>query len=131
MDRPQEVARAWAGVMEIRRLNGDTTVPAPWELARMEWSVALALEAAGLPPSHVDGRGRLERVGYRVTRSPGPDAARVEWRGPDAFAARRDAPTRLQDCRAALERLGWAATLYQRSGGNHFLTVTPSPAPRV
>ncbi|MFF1871064.1 hypothetical protein [Kitasatospora herbaricolor] len=130
-DRLREVERAWAGVMEIRRLNGDTTVPAPWELARMEWSVALALEAAGLPASQVDNRGQRARVGYRVTRSPGPDAARVEWRGPDAFAARRDAPTRLQDCRAALEQLGWAATLYQRSGGNHFLTVTPTPAPRA
>ncbi|MFE3107592.1 hypothetical protein ACFXG8_08130 [Kitasatospora indigofera] len=71
VDRPQEVARAWAGVMEIRRLNGDTTVPAPWELARMEWSVALALEAAGLPLARgrpgPAGAGRLQ--GHPLTRT--------------------------------------------------------------
>ena len=79
-DRCREVERAWAGVLEIRRLNGDAAVPAPWELARMEWSVALALEAAGLAPSALDGRGRRVRSGYRVVGGQEAGVVRVEWR---------------------------------------------------
>ncbi|MFE4512586.1 hypothetical protein ACFRMQ_00090 [Kitasatospora sp. NPDC056783] len=127
-DRVREVEQAWAGVMEIRRLNGSAGAPAPWELARREWSVSLALEAAGIPSSAVDGRGRRVRSGCRVVGGLEAGEVRVEWRGPDSYQARREAPVRLQECLVALAACGWEATLYQRSGGEHFLTVVPMPA---
>nr|BEK71323.1 hypothetical protein KPHV_85500 [Kitasatospora purpeofusca] len=122
-DRRREVVQAWAGLLEVRRLAGDVGTPAPWEAARPEWSVALALEAAGVPASGFDGRRRA-RSGYRVTAGQEPAAVRVDWRGPDAFEARRESAGRLEGCRKALIAAGWDGQLYQRSGGEHFLTVT-------
>ncbi|HEX5566851.1 MAG TPA: hypothetical protein VFY14_08015 [Streptomyces sp.] len=128
--RAAAVARAWAGVLEIRRVTGDhggdaTRVPAPWERARMIWAVALALEAAGVPPSAVDEAGRRVRTGYRVTASDEPGTVRVEWHGPLAAEARQEAAHRLGACVERLAERGWEALPYRGARGTRFLLVSP------
>ncbi|WP_233288970.1 hypothetical protein [Kitasatospora sp. MBT63] len=129
-ERRREVVQAWAGLLEVRRLNGEGGTPAPWELARPEWAVALALEAAGIPASGFDGRRRV-RSGYCVSAGQESAEVRVGWRGPDAFAARCEAAARLEECRTVLVAAGWDAQLYQRSGGEHFLAVMVPRVPRT
>lgn len=124
-DRAEQVARAWAGVVEIRRLSGAGGVPAAWERSRMVWAVALALEAAGVPASAVDRRGRRVRSGYRVVAGAEPGSVRVEWRGPAASGAHREAEDRLGCAAARLAERGWAATAYLGSGGRRYLVVVP------
>jgi len=129
--RADAVARAWDGVLEIRRVVGGagaagTAVPAPWERTRMVWAVALALEAAGVPPSAVDPAGRRTREGYRVLASDEPGAVRVEWRGPAASGARQRAGRRLEACARHLAGRGWEALPYLGAGRVPFLLVTPA-----
>jgi hypothetical protein len=128
--RAAAVARAWAGVLEIRRVTGGAAgsgsgVPAPWERTRMVWAVALALEAAGVPPSAVDAGGRRTRAGYRVLAADEPGAVRVEWRGPAASAGRDRAERELRACAGHLAGRGWEALLYWGTRRVPFLLVTP------
>ncbi|WP_342776358.1 hypothetical protein [Streptomyces armeniacus] len=155
-------ARAWDALLEIRRVTGTGTgpgtdtrgaggpapaapgpaapdpraVPAGWERARPVHAVALALEAAGVPPSAVDTSGRRVRTGYRVAAAEGdedagPGAVRVEWRhaagtdpaGGDAYG---DGPAeRLAACARVLADRGWEAERYLDSRRRRYLLVTP------
>jgi hypothetical protein len=128
--RAAAVARAWAGVLEIRRVTDGSAgpgpgIPAPWERTRMVWAVSLALEAAGVPPSAVDEGGRRTRAGYRVLGSGEPGAVRVEWRGPAASAGRERAERELRACAEHLAGCGWEALLYWGARRTPFLLVTP------
>ncbi|WP_308314693.1 hypothetical protein [Streptomyces sp. CNQ085] len=128
--RTAAVARAWAGVLEIRRVTDGRAgpgpgAPAPWERTRAVWAVSLALEAAGVPPSAVDGSGRRTRAGYRVLDSDEPGSARVEWRGPAASAGRDHAERELRRCAEHLAGRGWEALLYWGARRAPFLLVTP------
>ncbi|MFF5703039.1 hypothetical protein ACFY7H_11110 [Streptomyces sp. NPDC012794] len=120
--RAAEVRTAYEGLLQIRRLlAGGTAVPAPWELRAAARAVALVLEAAGFPPSAVDGAGRRVRNGYRVV----PDADRVEvtWAGPPGGGAALEEQERLKACAAELERHGWDCLLYRGPRGRRFLEV--------
>lgn len=125
--REAGVRTAYEGLLQIRRLvNGraGAAVPAPWELRQMPRAVALALEAAGIPPSAVDAEGRRTRTGYRVV--PGPSGeARVEvtWTGPPGGGAAGAEQERLTACAAALEPLGWVCLLYRGPRRRRFLEV--------
>jgi hypothetical protein len=109
--RAAEVAAAWSGLLEIRRVlqDGDTSRPAPWERERLVHSVALALEAAGHPPS----------TGYSVSPAAAQSGvAEVAWRGTGA-------PEALAACQQVLERYGWQCTLHRDRHGSSFLLVSP------
>ncbi len=124
--RAAEVAQAWESLLEIRRVSGAAEAPAAWERARPVWAVALALEAAGLPPCATDHRGRRLRTGCRVLPGTEGAAARVEWRGPASSRAREEAAARLEECAACLAGRGWASIAYLASGGLRYLAVTPA-----
>lgn len=123
--RTDQVTQAWAGVMEIRRLSDTGGVPAAWERGRMVWAVALALEAAGVPASAVDRRGRRVRTGYHVVAGTEPGSVRVEWRGPATSGAHLEAQDRLEHAATQLAERGWAATAYLGTGGRRYLVVVP------
>ncbi|MEU4096601.1 hypothetical protein [Streptomyces sp. NPDC026673] len=127
--RPAEVATAWSGLLEIRRVlqDGDTTRPAPWERERYVHAVALALEAAGIPPSARDAAGRRAAGGYAVAPAAQSGVAEVSWTSPagDAPAA---AETALDGCRAVLEAHGWQCTLHHDRRRRAFLLVSPRRA---
>ncbi len=128
-ERAGEVRTAYEGLLEIRRLlNGGAGegVPAPWELRQMPRAVALALEAAGLPPSAVDEEGRRTRTGYRVAPAAGPDGrVEVTWLGPPGGGAAQEEQDRLAACAAALESLGWVCLLYRGPRRRRYLEVEP------
>jgi hypothetical protein len=112
--RAAEVGAAWSGLLEIRRVlqDGDTARPAPWERERLVHSIALALEAAGHPPS----------TGYSVSPAAAqPGVAEVAWRGTGA-------PEALAACQQVLERYGWQCTLHRDRHGRSFLLVSPRRA---
>ncbi|MDX3073851.1 hypothetical protein ACIP98_06135 [Streptomyces sp. NPDC088354] len=126
--RAAEVAAAWSGLLEIRRVlqDGDTGRPAPWERDRFVHAVALALEAAGLPPSARDDSGRPARPGYAVAPAAAQDGvAEVSWPSPGDDPAE----AALERCRALLEPHGWQCTLHRDRGGRaSFLLVSPRRA---
>ncbi|MGW6240239.1 hypothetical protein [Streptomyces sp. NPDC055094] len=138
--RTAEVRVAFEGLLQIRRLThtgpGDAAaVPAPWERRRPVRAVALALEAAGLPASAVDGSGQRVATGYRVRAADPPAAARaggtpaavrVEWLGPHGAGAAQDEERALTECAAVLTRLGWEALLYRGPRRRRFLEVEPA-----
>lgn len=97
--RAAEVASAWSGLLEIRRVlqDGDTTRPAPWERERLVHAVALALEAAAGPrpgatppggprppdtPSRPPPRAGSPRCpGTPPSRTPPPAPPSPSWPG--------------------------------------------------
>jgi hypothetical protein len=117
--RAAQVAAAWAGLVEIRRVlgDGDTSLPAPWERERFTHAVSLALEAAGRPASTLDEP--RDHPGYSVTAASQPGLAEVSWHG---------APDALASCQEALERCGWQCTLHTDRTGRRFLLVSPRRA---
>ncbi|MEU8761510.1 hypothetical protein [Streptomyces sp. NPDC048659] len=128
--RSREVRTAFDGLLQIRRLanrgGGDPAAsPADWERSRPVRAVAIALEAAGQPPSEVDGTGARTATGYRVTPGERPGTAVVEWLGPPGSGAARAEETALTACAAVLDRLGWDALLYRGPRRRHFLEVEP------
>ncbi|MGW2053102.1 hypothetical protein ACWCOZ_04130 [Streptomyces sp. NPDC001840] len=130
--RAAEVRVAFEGLLQIRRLThtgaGDpAAVPAPWERQRPVRAVALALEAAGLAPSAVDGAGLRTATGFRVLVGERPASVRVEWLGPPGGGAAQDEERALTECAAVLERLGWEALLYRGPRRRRFLEVEPLP----
>ncbi|MEU2391201.1 hypothetical protein [Streptomyces sp. NPDC007369] len=124
--RAGEVRTAYEGLLQIRRVLGGAAVPAAWEVRQMPRAVALALEAAGLPPSAVDAEGRRTRTGYRVAPGP-PPGGRVEvtWVGPPGGGAALEEQERLGACAAALEALGWVCLLSRGPRRRRFLEVEP------
>ncbi|MFE4258654.1 hypothetical protein [Streptomyces sp. NPDC056883] len=131
--RAAELRTAYEGLLQIRRLvNGPSGagVPAPWELRLMPRAVALALEAAGIPPSAQDPGGPRTRTGYRVgSAASGEGRVEVTWLGPPGGGAAEEEQDRLTACAAALERLGWVCLLYRGPRRRRFLEVEPPPAP--
>ncbi|WP_374203634.1 hypothetical protein [Streptomyces antimicrobicus] len=128
--RAAEVRAAFEGLLQIRRtVNGEAgaDVPAPWERQRPVRAVALALEAAGLPPSAVDpADGPLRTAtGYVVGPGEAPGRARVTWAGPPGGGAAAQERERLGACAEVLGRLGWQCLLYRGPRGRRFLEVEP------
>ncbi|WP_046501685.1 hypothetical protein [Streptomyces odonnellii] len=128
--RAAEVRVAFEGLLQIRRMTftgaGDpASVPAPWERQRPVRAVALALEAAGLAPSAVDGAGLRTATGFRVLAGERPASVRVEWLGPAGSGAAQQEERALTECAAVLERLGWEALLYRGPRRHRFLEVEP------
>ena len=125
--RAQAAAQAWRSLLEIRRLTGAT--PADWERARPVHAVALALEAAGRPPSALDGNGRPVRSGYRVTAPHAdPGTVRVEWRTSAADDPdRRESRDALDTCAQVLTAHGWDADRYTDTRRRPYLLVAPRP----
>ncbi|MEU3184188.1 hypothetical protein ABZ707_08240 [Streptomyces sp. NPDC006923] len=129
--RTAEVRVAFDGLLQIRRLTntgpGDpAAVPAEWERRRPVRAVALALEAAGLAASAVDGSGRRVATGYRVSPGERTGAVRVEWLGPPGGGAAQEEERALTECAAVLERLGWEALLYRGPRRRRFLEAEPA-----
>lgn len=114
--RAAEVAAAWEGLTQIRAVLGDggTDVPAAWERDRIVHAVALALEAAGVPPARPDGS-----PGYRVRRSAHPGLAEVTWSAPQS------APAALPRVAGLLTPLGWQPTTHHTRSGSPYLLVSP------
>ncbi|GAA2500821.1 hypothetical protein [Streptomyces gobitricini] len=130
--RAAEVRVAFEGLLQIRRLTGTAggepaAVPAVWERNRPVRAVALALEAAGIAPSAVDGEGRRVATGYRVGPGEGTGAVRVEWVGPPGGGAAQDEESALGECARVLGRLGWEALLYRGPRKRRFLEVESLP----
>ncbi|MFJ2116242.1 hypothetical protein ACIOEX_30885 [Streptomyces sp. NPDC087850] len=132
-ERAAEVLVAFEGLLGIRRLThtgpGDPAAgPAPWERHSPVRAVALALEAAGLAASAVDGSGERVATGFRVAPGERPATVRVEWLGPRGGGAAQREESALAECAAALTRLGWEALLYRGPRRRRFLEVEPGPA---
>ncbi|MFE7749545.1 hypothetical protein [Streptomyces sp. NPDC057428] len=133
--RAAEVRTAYEGMLQIRRLTrgecaDPEAAPAPWELHRPLRAVALALEAAGIPPSEVGPSGERTATGYRVCESDRPGTVRVEWVGPPGGGAAHDEEEALAGCVVVLRRLGWTALLYRGPGRRRFLEVEPPSVAR-
>lgn len=130
--RRTAVRAALDGLMQIRRLTNTgavdpDAVPAPWERHQPVRAVALALEAAGIPPSAVNSEGERVAVGYRVAVGERTGMARVEWLGPHGSGAAYEAEGQLKTCSQALRRLGWEALLYRGQRRRRYLEVEPGP----
>lgn len=125
-ERVRTTVQAWRSLLDIRTLtNGDGTAPAGWERARPVHAVALALEAAGAPPSAVDPAGRRTHSGFRVADADGePGTVRVEWRQA-AGAGGGDPREGLRNCAALLAARGWDPERYADSRRRPYLLVTP------
>ncbi len=117
--RAAEVAAAWEGLRQIRAVLGDGAfdVPAAWELERPVHAVALALEAAGVPPHRGD-----QAPGYRVAPSGHPGLVEVTWSAADS------GPAALARAAALLAPAGWQATTHRTRTGAPFLLVSPRHA---
>ncbi|MFB7289111.1 hypothetical protein [Actinacidiphila glaucinigra] len=135
--RAAEVASAWSGLLEIRRVlqDGDTTRPAPWERERLVHAVALALEAAGRPPSGRDAAGRPSASGYAVAPAAQSGVVEVSWHFPENAAesaaddpAAGTAEAELARCQGVLEAYGWQCTLHHDRRRRAFLLVSPRRA---
>ncbi|MBZ4320459.1 hypothetical protein [Streptomyces huiliensis] len=127
-DRAAAVRAAMDGLWHIRKLMNPPagrplSVPAEWERRRPVPAVALALEAAGVPPSAVGSDGRRAAAGYRVREHEG--AVRVEWAGPPGSRARYRQQDALRQCAEALRELGWQALEYRGARGVRWLEVEP------
>lgn len=123
--RAREVAVAWEGLLELRRVTnrGITDQPCPWERAHLVAGAALALEAAGCRPA-VAGTGRGDGPdgpdgvgGYRVGPASQPEAVRVEAEA-----------SGIPGCAAALERAGWQVTEHPDGVRGRFLLASPRRA---
>ncbi|MFE0626139.1 hypothetical protein ACFW3D_04130 [Streptomyces sp. NPDC058864] len=127
--RAGEVASAWSGLLEIRRVlqDGDTSRPAPWERERLVHAVALALEAAGLPPSARDAAGNPSVTGYAVAPAAQSGVVEVSWHSP-AGSAPGTAEAGPARCQGVLETYGWQCTLHHDRRRRVFLLVSPRRA---
>ncbi|MET7933159.1 hypothetical protein [Streptomyces sp. NPDC005322] len=130
-DRETAVRSAFEGLRQIRRLMNTGTaapheVPAAWERHRPVRAVALALEAAGIPPSAVGTDGGRVATGYRVRAADQAGAVRVDWLGPPGSGAAYAAQDELSKCAAVLRRLGWEALEYRGPRGRRYLEVEPA-----
>ncbi|MEU0927698.1 hypothetical protein HUF15_24620 [Streptomyces samsunensis] len=127
------VRTAFEGLLQIRRLmNTDAAdpggVPAEWERRQPVRAVAIALEAAGVPPSAMDTEGHRTATGYCLGAAERPGVVRVEWLGPPGSGAGYAAEDALRNCAAVLRRLGWEALEYRGPRRHRYLEVEPPPA---
>jgi hypothetical protein len=130
--RDAAVQAAFEGLLQIRRLMNTAPpdrVPAEWERHQPVRAVALVLEAAGIPPSATDSKGRRIATGYCVSATDQAGIVRVEWLGPPGSGASYAAQDELQSCVAALRRLGWEALEYRGPRGRRYLEVEPASPP--
>ncbi|GAA3020295.1 hypothetical protein [Streptomyces fulvorobeus] len=132
--RAGSLRTAYEGMLQIRRLTNTEhadpeAVPAPWEVHRTVRAVALALEAAGIPPSALDASGARVALGYRVSPAGSPGSVRVEWLGPSGSGAAQDEEEALPRCAEVLRRLGWTALLYRGPRRRRFLEVEAPAGP--
>ena len=130
--RAAAVRAAFDGLLEIRRLmNTDRAdplaVPAAWERHQPVRAVAIALEAAGIPPSAVGADGHRPATGYRCGEAEQAGAVRVEWLGPTGSGAAYAAGDELANCARVLRGLGWEALEYRGRGRHRYLEVEPLP----
>ncbi|MEU1216399.1 hypothetical protein ACFYSH_32415 [Streptomyces sp. NPDC005791] len=133
--RAGEVRNAFDGLLQIRRLTRAAIAdpegaPAQWELHQPLRAVALALEAAGIPPSAVGPSGERTATGYRVCTGEVPGSVRVEWAGPPGSGAAHDEEEALAGCAVVLRQLGWTALLYRGPRRRRFLEVETPPTAR-
>ncbi|WP_063731396.1 hypothetical protein [Streptomyces sp. RTd22] len=131
-ERAAAVRAAFDGLREIRRLmNTDRddplAAPAPWERHQPVRAVALALEAAAIPPSAVGADGHRLATGYRCGEAERPGVVRVEWLGPPGSGAAYAAGEELGRCARVLRELGWEALEYRGRGRHRYLEVEPLP----
>ncbi|QES51648.1 hypothetical protein DEJ50_31145 [Streptomyces venezuelae] len=125
--RAQEVRTAFEGLLQIRRVLA-ADGPAGWEREQPLRAVAVALEAAGLPPSAVDPvTGARLATGYVATPGDGPGLVRVTWSGPAGSRAAEQEERQLAACAEVLEHLGWHTLLYRGPRRRRFLEVEPPP----
>jgi hypothetical protein len=130
--RAAAVRAAFDGLLEIRRLTNTgkddpLAVPAAWERHRPVRAVAIALEAAGIPPSAVSADGHRPATGYRCGEAGQPGVVRVEWLGPAGSGAAYAAAEELGNCARVLRGLGWEALEYRGRGRHRYLEVEPLP----
>ncbi|MGW7486658.1 hypothetical protein [Streptomyces sp. NPDC054786] len=128
--RDTAVQAAFNGLLQIRRMMNagavdPLAVPAEWERNQVVRAVALALEAAGIAPSAVDGDGQRVATGYRVCAADTHGVARVEWLGPAGSGAAYAEQEELRRCVVALRRLGWEALEYRGPRRRRYLEVEP------
>ncbi|MET9359527.1 hypothetical protein ABZX93_01250 [Streptomyces sp. NPDC006632] len=126
-DREAAVRAALDGLLRIRRVMAGpaASAPAPWERLQPVRAIAIALEAAGIPPSAVDGEGARITTGYRASAAERPGSVRVEWLGPPGSGAEYEAGASLGRCATALRPLGWVALAYRGPRRHHYLEVEP------
>ncbi|MFI5804664.1 hypothetical protein [Streptomyces sp. NPDC051561] len=124
--RAAAVRTAFEGLLQIRRITqGSDAAPAPWELRQFLNAVALALEAAPLPPSATDPKGHRTTTGYRVRAGDEPHTAAVEWLGPPGSGAAEEERDQLARCAEVLTTLGWDALPYRGPRRRWFVEVRP------
>jgi hypothetical protein len=133
--RARDVRTAWEGLLEQRRVLGDTTeLPCPWERAHLVLAAAIALEAAGCRPALADAQGRCTADGFQVSATRQPEAVHVIW----ATAVLRpehpqhpEYPERssegMESCRTALESAGWQVSHHSEQHPRHGLFLLASP----
>ncbi|MEU1075623.1 MULTISPECIES: hypothetical protein [unclassified Streptomyces] len=126
--REAAVRVAFEGLRQIRRLMNTghaepLSVPAAWERTQLGRAISLTLEAAGIPPSAVDGTGRRTATGYRVCPAEQPGAVRVEWLGPPGSGAAQEEAEALRRCADALRACGWEALEYRGARRHRYLEV--------
>ncbi|OAR24605.1 hypothetical protein A8W25_19720 [Streptomyces sp. ERV7] len=126
--REAAVRVAFEGLLQIRRLMNTghpdpLSAPASWERNQMVRAIALALEAAGIPPSTVGAAGERTATGYRVGPADQPAVVRVEWLGPAGSGAAQEEPEALRRCADALRPLGWEALEYRGARRHRYLEV--------
>ncbi|MEV4927077.1 hypothetical protein [Streptomyces roseoverticillatus] len=129
-DRAAAVRRAMDGLWQIRKIMNPAdgrpvTVPAEWERRQPLHAVALALEAAEIPPSAHGPDGRRTATGYRVSLAD--KVVRVEWLGPPGSKAVYQQHEQLELCARALRALGWQALEYRGARRHRWLEVEPPP----
>ncbi|OPF80245.1 hypothetical protein VT50_0213970 [Streptomyces antioxidans] len=131
--RGAAVRTAFEGLLQIRRLMNTGAAdpegaPADWERRQPVRAVALALEAAGVPPSAVDAAGRRTATGYCLGAAERTGVVRVEWLGPPGSGAGYAAEGALRRCAEVLRRLGWEALEYRGPRRHRYLEVEPPVA---
>ncbi|MFI0743230.1 hypothetical protein ACH4PU_34925 [Streptomyces sp. NPDC021100] len=127
-ERADAVRQAMDGLHRIRKVvnppaGRPLSVPADWERLQPVRAVALALEAAGVPPSAVRADGRRLATGYRVRAEGG--TVGVEWVGPPGSRVRYQQQEGLRQCADVLRGLGWQALEYRGARGLRWLEVEP------
>ncbi|MEV6318879.1 hypothetical protein [Streptomyces sp. NPDC051776] len=130
--RKASVREAFEGLLQIRRLMNTAApdplaVPAAWERRRPVRAVALALEAAGLPPSALNAEGQRIATGYCVGEAERQGAVRVDWLGPVGSGAAYASREALRECAAVLRGLGWEALEVRGPRNRWHLEAEPVP----
>jgi hypothetical protein len=122
--RARQVAQAWESLLQIRRLvqPDHPHLPAPWESAQPVRTIALALEAAGVPICAVNGDVVVEDG---AVVEPGERGEiRVTWRYRRGKRPIDAGEADLGAAAGALTGAGWDALLY-RAGRARYLLVEP------